>query len=166
MTKSVFYRVGSEEIFYEDKLVVKVYYVTRPGRVMIVEKEYIGGNRWFLDFFYYALLYGRVVAPSCIKKSGLLRKYERLLWVKYTGYFFVHTRVIIFWENTYLNTELQRKKIGLLRTRKGLVTLDLRVYTTVQDSFFQRSKNLRYLLKAGNTIQANRSPPPRQRHRV
>src|SRR5258706_6086575 len=115
---------------------------------MIVGKEYIGGNRWFFDFsFYYALLYGRVVTPSCIKNRGLLQKYERLLWVKYTEYFFVHTRVIIFWRNTCLNTELRRKKIDLLHTRKGLVTLDLRVYTTVQDSFFQRSKNLQFLLK-------------------
>src|SRR5258706_12532582 len=93
------------------------------------------------------------------QKPGLLQKYERLLWVKYTRHFFVHTQVIIFWRNTYLNTELRRKKIGLLRTRKGLVTLDLRVYTTVQDLFFQRSKNLWYLLK--REIQYKQTVPRR-----
>src|SRR5258706_15395633 len=126
---------------------------------MIVGREYIGGNRWFLDFFLLCTLVRTSCRAKLYQKSGLLQQYERFLWVKYTGYFFVHTRVIIFWENTYLNTELQRKKIGLLRTRKGLVTLDLRVYTTVQDSFFQRSKNLWYLLK--REIQYKQTVPRR-----
>src|SRR5258706_1753039 len=105
---------------------------------MIVGKEYIGRNRLFLDFFYHVHMYGRVVVTSCIEIRGYCRKYERFLWVKIYGILSLFTHeLLIFWKITYLHTELQRKKLDLLHTHKGLAVLDL-----CQDSFFHRSKHL------------------------
>src|SRR5258705_995763 len=98
---------------------------------MIVGKKYIGGNRLFWNFFYYALLYGRVVATKLYQNQRLLQQYERLLWVEiYEILLCSHTSYYYFWRITYLHTKLQRKKIDLRRIHKGLVALDLCVYTT------------------------------------
>ena len=95
-------------------------------------------------------MYGGVVTTSCIEIRGYCEEYERFFWVKIYGILSLFTHELYFFGKiTYLHTELQRKKIDLLRTRKGLVVLDLRVYIKIRDSFFHRSKNLRYFL-SGN----------------